>query len=84
MSLPIFLSDTHFLSQLDRLPVKEEYVRITVLDWRENPIQEIQGIVINGNVNLDGNSSMRRTASLTVFAEQTQNDLKKYKFPFCY
>lgn len=76
MSLPIFLSDIHFLSQLDRLPVKEEYVRITVLDWRENPIQEIQGIVINGNVNLDGNSSMRRTASLTVFAEQTQNDLK--------
>ena len=76
MSLPRFLSDVQFLSQLNKLPVKEEYVRITVLDWRENPIQQIQGIVINGNVNLDGNSSMRRTASLTVFAEQTQNDLQ--------
>lgn len=76
MSLPIFLSDTHFLSQLDKISVKEEYVRITVLDWRENPIQEIQGIVINGSVNLDGNSSMRRTASLTVFAEQQKNDLQ--------
>ena len=76
MSLPIFLSDVQFLSQLYKLPVKEEYVRITILDWQENPIQQIQGIVINGNVNLDGNSSMRRTASLTVFAEQTQNDLQ--------
>ena len=64
-----------FLQQLDSLRIKEQFIRITVLNWKEEPLQTIQGISINGSVNLDGNSSMRRTASLTVFAEEKENNL---------
>ena len=40
-----FLTDKVFLDQLDHLRVKEQFVKITVLSWKEDPIQEIQGKV---------------------------------------
>lgn len=70
-----FLQDKVFLDQLDNLRVKEQFIKITVLSWKEQEIQEIQGRVINGSLNIDGNSSLRRTANLTVFAEEQINDL---------
>ena len=70
-----YLQDKTFLDQLDRLRVKEQFIKITVLSWKEDPIQEIQGKVISGSLNLDGKSSLRRTANLTVFAEELVNDL---------
>ena len=70
-----FLTDKVFLDRLDHLRVKEQFVKITVLSWKEDPIQEIQGKVISGSLNIDGNSSLRRTANLTVFAEEQVNDL---------
>ena len=75
LSLPLFLQDRRFLQALDKLKIKEEFIKITVLNWKEQPIEQIQGIVINGNVNLDGSSSMRRTANLTIFAEEKDNNL---------
>lgn len=72
-----FLKDKTFLDKLDTLPVKEQYVRITVLSWDEQPIQEIQGRVINaGSLTLDGTSTVRRTCTLSLFAEERENDLE--------
>lgn len=70
-----FLQDKIFLQQLDLLKIKEQFVKVTVLNWNEQTLQEIQGITISGSVNLDGSSSMRRTATLTVFAEEKDNNL---------
>ena len=70
-----FLTDKRFLNELNNLSTKEQYVKITVLSWKEDSIEEIQGKVINGSINLSGSSSMRRTCNLTVFAEEYQNDL---------
>lgn len=70
-----FLQDNLFLEQLDNLKIKEEFIKITVLSWKEDEIQEIQGKVIDGSLTIDGSSSLRRTANLTVFAEETENDL---------
>lgn len=70
-----FLTDKRFLNELDNLTVKEQYIRITVLSWQEDPIQEVQGKVISGSINLNGSSSMRRTGNLTIFAEEYKNDL---------
>ena len=61
-----YLQDSTFLSKVDNLQIKTQYVKITILDWLENPIQEVQGIVTGGNGNLDGKSAMRRSATLTV------------------
>lgn len=71
----MFLQDKRFLEKIDKLHIKEQYIRITVLNWQEEPLQTVQGIAINGSVNLDGNSSMRRTASLSIFAEEKDNNL---------
>ena len=47
--------------------IKTQYVKVTLLSWEEEAIEEIQGKVISGNVNLDGNSAIRRTAQLSLF-----------------
>lgn len=62
-----YLQDSAFLSMVDTLQIKEQYVKITILDWLENPIQEVQGLVTGGNGNLDGKSAMRRSCNLQVF-----------------
>ena len=55
MSKYIYLNDSDFLQEIDELPIKEQFVKITILDWNENPIQDIQGKVISGNININGN-----------------------------
>jgi len=70
-----FLKDRIFLDKIDNLSLKEQYVKVTVLSWEEEPIKEIQGEVISGSVNIDGNSSLRRTCNLSFFAEEYVNDL---------
>ena len=62
-----YLQDSTFLSMVDTLQIKEQYVKITVLDWLEQPIQEVQGLVTGGNGNLDGKSAMRRSCNLQAF-----------------
>ena len=69
-----FLNDRIFLDKIDSLPLKEQYARVTVLSWEEEPIREIQGEVIDGSVNIDGNSSLRRTCNLTFFTDQYNNN----------
>ena len=70
-----YLTDSAFLKIIDEQRIKEQFVKITVLDWNENPIQDIQGKVISGNLNLDASSSMRRTCNLTMYTEDTENDI---------
>jgi hypothetical protein len=61
-----YLQDSTFLSEVDNLQVKTQFVKITVLDWLENPIQEVQGLVTGGSGNIDGKSAMRRSCNLTI------------------
>ena len=70
-----FLQDSVFLTELDKHRVKEEYIRITLLSWNEDPIKTIEGQVINGSLTIDGSSSVRRAGNLTFFAEERTNDL---------
>ena len=70
-----YLKDSAFLLKLDRLKIRKEHIKITVLSFDEKPIKEIQGIATDGSANVDGTSSMRRTVSLTMLADNTNNDL---------
>ena len=67
-----YLSDENFLKELDVARLKDQYVRITVLNWKDEPIKDIQGIVTGGNLNLDGKSSVRRTCNLSVYIDETE------------
>ena len=55
-----------FFQKIDQMVVHKQYVRITLLDWNENPIKEIQGeLSAGGQMTKDGSSSVRRTCQLS-------------------
>lgn len=70
-----YLKDSSFLKSFDSIRNKEQYVKITVLNFEEKPIQAIEGRVIGGTLNLDGNSAVRRTCNLSMVATDYENDL---------
>ena len=55
----------NFLALLDNFINQRQYINMTLLDWEENPLQEIEGIISSGTINKDGASSVRRTCSLS-------------------
>lgn len=61
-----YLKNIDFLNKIYGQHNKTSYVLITVLDWAERPLQEIQGRVTSASISVNGDSSVRRTASLTM------------------
>lgn len=66
------LLDEEFLASLAEQKERDMYAKIISLDVNENSIDEIQGKVTGGSVNIDGTSSVRRTCSLTVIAQDVE------------
>lgn len=62
------LLDTEFLKELYKNHEKEIFAKIVALNIHEEPIEEIQGKVTEGSINVDGNSAVRRTCSLSMVA----------------
>ena len=70
-----YLKNSAFLKKMDEMPLKEQFVKIIILDFLENPITEIQGKVTSGSINLNGSSAVRRTANLSMVADDANNDI---------
>lgn len=71
-----YLNDIDFLDGLIREHNQELFIKILVLDFLERPIEEVQGKVLGGNINLNGNSSVRRTCNLSFIADETSVKLE--------
>lgn len=67
-----YLNDKLFLETIDTQRIADHYVKITLLNWDEEPIQEIQGMATGGSLNLNGKSSARRASSLTMVIKEDQ------------
>ncbi len=65
-----FLLDRDFLALLDQDQHKEIFAKIISLDFNENPLEQIEGRVTSGSVSVDGTSSVRRTCSLSLAANE--------------
>jgi hypothetical protein len=65
---PLF--DLEFLNDLFLKNEREIYARITALNLNEEPIEYIEGKISDGSINIDGNSSVRRSCSLTMTAQE--------------
>lgn len=65
-----YSKDSAFLKYFDNQRIKKQFLKITILDWQERPIQEVQGIITGGNLNKNGSSSLRRTCNFEVFVEK--------------
>lgn len=70
-----YLKDYNFLKSIDKIKVKQQLIKVTILNWNEEAIQDISGIIIDGNITINGDSAMRRTANINLFASQDINDL---------
>ena len=60
--------DKDFLLALDKMREREVYARVTALNFQEAPITTIEGRITTGSINVDGDSAVRRTCSLTLIA----------------
>lgn len=63
------LYDADFLKKLDEHREKTTYARVISLDLDENPIEQVEGRITQGSINVDGASAVRRTCSLTMVAQ---------------
>ena len=63
------LYSEEFLKRLDEYREKTTYAKIISLDLEENPIEQVEGTITSGSVNVDGASAVRRTCSLTMVAQ---------------
>lgn len=68
-----YLNDSSFIYDVDLQRLQNQFIKITLLDWNENPLQEIQGIATGGSVSLNGNSAVRRTCSLTMTVKEVSD-----------
>ena len=62
----MFLNNNYskeLLLAIDEMPIREKFVKLEVLNWAEEPIGEIQGVLTGGSINIDGNSTVRRTCN---------------------
>lgn len=66
----IYLLDEDFLSKMAEQKQRDIYARIISLDINENPIEQIEGKITTGSINIDGSSAVRRTCSLTMVSQE--------------
>ena len=60
-----YFNDTDFLSKIDNFHVREQWVRITLLEYSsEIPLENIEGKVTGGTLSKSGDSTVRRTCNL--------------------
>ena len=81
MKMYPYLTNTKFLKNLDISTIKEQYVKINILSFStEKVLDEITGNITGGSITIDGNSAMRRTASVSFITNNKKfnnTDIKK-------
>ena len=70
------LLDDDFLIQLYSQKTRDIYARIISLDINELPVDRIEGKVTGGSINIDGDSAVRRSCSLSLVTEDI--DINEY------
>lgn len=72
----------NFLATIDSFLNQKQYVRITLLNWTEEPIKEIQGELSSGTISKDGSSSVRRTCQLSAAISRGEYDVEDADMDF--
>lgn len=65
----LYLLDKDFLLSIIQQQQRDVYVRITALDINNIPVETIEGQATGGSINIDGNSSVRRTCSINMITD---------------
>lgn len=70
----IKLYEEDFLLALYTQKNRELYAKIISLDINELPVQQIEGKITGGSINVDGDSNIRRTCNLSMVTKDTSID----------
>ena len=76
------LKRRNFLKTIDNFVNQKQYVRLTLLNWNEEPLKEIQGVIASGSLSKDGSSPIRRTCSLTASIDSGEYDIENMSYDF--
>ena len=73
-----YLKDKDFVKEIDNLTIKTLNVKVTILSWNEQPLFDFTGKTLPGaTLNLDGNSSLRRTGNISILLDDDDIDILK-------
>lgn len=72
----------NFLQSIEEFVNQKQYIRITLLNWDEEPIKEIEGEISSGSITKDGSSAIRRTASITASVSGNEYDIENLNMDF--
>lgn len=70
-----YLNDHVFLKQIDALHNRTYYANLIILTKEEMPLTNIEGLVIDGSISLNGNSAIRRSGSINLIATDATYNL---------
>lgn len=76
------LQRRNFLSKIDDFVNQKQYIKITLLNWKEEPLKEIQGELSTGTMTKDGSSVFRRTMSFTASVSNGDYDISSAEADF--
>ena len=71
-----------FLKQLNTFVLKKSFIKISLLDWEEYPLKEIQGELTGGSISKDGSSSVRRSGSISFSLDPASYNITDLKENF--
>ena len=72
----------NFLSKIDDFANQRQYVKITLLNWEEEPIKSLEGIISSGSLSKNGSSSVRRTCQFTASLGYGEYDMQQHEADF--
>ena len=72
----------NFLALIDSFVNQKQYVKITLLNWSEEPLKEIEGELSSGTLSKDGSSSVRRTCQLSATISRGEYDVEDSEMDF--
>lgn len=72
----------NFLATIDNFINQKQYVKVTLLNWQEDPIKEIEGELVSGTISKDGSSSVRRTCQFTTVVNRGEYTVEDGEMDF--
>ena len=72
----------NFLALIDSFVNQKQYVKITLLNWLEEPLKEIEGELSSGTLSKDGSSSVRRACQLSATVSRGEYDVEDGEMDF--
>ena len=70
------------LEDIQKFANQRQYIKMTLLDWEEHPLKEIEGEISSGSISKNGDSPVRRTANLSCAVDARSYSVEDGKADF--